>query len=176
MSRAHVVSLYSWVMPEQNAEMFVDQIFRAFDRDNNGSLDFHVGAFWHQHYTDLNLAFLSAQEFLKLTEFTEKGSIKDKLSWAFKVYDKDMSGKSGRCIVTFLYLLCRHYHCHGDAGGDWHCHHHGRTQWGIELWIFCTTIKNIIIFAQTEAAARVEYIFNLCGAIAYADPVHSKFQ
>ena len=47
-------------------------------------------------HTDLNLALLSAQEFLKLTEFTEKGSIKDKLSWAFKVYDKDMSGKSGR--------------------------------------------------------------------------------
>ena len=57
MSRAHVVSLYSWVMPEQNAEMFVDQIFRAFDRDNNGSLDFHVGIFLHQHSTDLNLAF-----------------------------------------------------------------------------------------------------------------------
>ena len=51
MSRAHVVSLYSWVMPEQNAEMFVDQIFRAFDRDNNGSLDFHVGTFLHQHST-----------------------------------------------------------------------------------------------------------------------------
>ena len=48
------------------------------------------------HCADLNLALLSAQEFLKLTEFTEKGSIKDKLSWAFKVYDKDMSGKSGR--------------------------------------------------------------------------------
>ena len=98
MSRAHVVSLYSWVMPEQNAEMFVDQIFRAFDRDNNGHLDFHVGDILTHTNTDLNLALLSAQEFLKLTEFTEKGSIKDKLSWAFKVYDKDMSGKSERCI------------------------------------------------------------------------------
>ena len=98
MSQAHVVSLYSWVMPEQNAEMFVDQIFRAFDRDNNGHLDFHVGDILTHTNTDLNLALLSAQEFLKLTEFTEKGSIKDKLSWAFKVYDKDMSGKSERCI------------------------------------------------------------------------------
>ena len=55
MSRAHVVSLYSWVMPEQNAEMFVDQIFRAFDRDNNGHLDFHVGdiLILHQHSTAL---------------------------------------------------------------------------------------------------------------------------
>ena len=29
---------------------------------------------------------------MKLTEFAECGSIKDKLAWAFKVYDKDMSG------------------------------------------------------------------------------------
>ena len=30
-----------------------------------------------------------------------------------------------------------------------------------QLWIFCTIIKYLIIFAQNEAAARVEYIFNL---------------
>merc|ERR1739836_369830 len=107
MSRAHVVSLYSWVMPEQNAEMFVDQIFRAFDRDNNGSLDFH--------------------EFLKLTEFTEKGSIKDKLSWAFKVYDKDMSG-----TITATEML--------------------------EVIGTVITMEGL---NETEAAARVEYIFNL---------------
>ena len=33
-----------------------------------------------------------SQEFMKLTEFAECGSIKDRLAWAFKVYDKDMSG------------------------------------------------------------------------------------
>ena len=32
------------------------------------------------------------QEFIKLAEFEEKGSITEKLTWAFKVYDKDKSG------------------------------------------------------------------------------------
>ena len=34
----------------------------------------------------------SLQEFIKLAEFEEKGSITEKLTWAFKVYDKDKSG------------------------------------------------------------------------------------
>lgn len=29
---------------------------------------------------------------MKLTEFTERGSIEEKLAWTFKLYDKDMSG------------------------------------------------------------------------------------
>ena len=29
---------------------------------------------------------------MKLTEFAERGSIKEKLAWTFKLYDKDMSG------------------------------------------------------------------------------------
>ena len=32
------------------------------------------------------------QEFLKLTDFAESGSVKDKLVWAFRIYDKDRSG------------------------------------------------------------------------------------
>ena len=42
MSKRHVVSLYCSVMPEENAENFVDQMFQLFDKDKNGYLDFHV--------------------------------------------------------------------------------------------------------------------------------------
>ena len=42
MSREQVVTLYSSVMPLENAERFVDQLFRTFDQDNNGHIDFHV--------------------------------------------------------------------------------------------------------------------------------------
>ena len=35
----------------------------------------------------------SFQEFLKLTDFAESGSAKDKLLWAFRIYDKDRSGE-----------------------------------------------------------------------------------
>ena len=33
------------------------------------------------------------QEFLKLTDFAESGAAKDKLLWAFRIYDKDRSGE-----------------------------------------------------------------------------------
>ena len=36
------MSLYCSVMPEENAENFVDQMFQLFDKDKNGYLDFHV--------------------------------------------------------------------------------------------------------------------------------------
>ena len=42
MSREQVVALYSSVMPLENAERFVEQLFRCFDQDNNGHFDFHV--------------------------------------------------------------------------------------------------------------------------------------
>ena len=37
--------MYSMILPAGNAAVFVDQIFRIFDKDGNGSIDFkvHVG-------------------------------------------------------------------------------------------------------------------------------------
>ena len=31
------------ILPAGNAKVFVDQIFRIFDKDGNGSIDFKVG-------------------------------------------------------------------------------------------------------------------------------------
>ena len=45
MSREQVVTLYSSVMPLENAERFVEQLFSTFDQDNNGHFDFHVYTF-----------------------------------------------------------------------------------------------------------------------------------
>ena len=42
MGREQVVGLYSSLMPLENAERFVDQLFRTFDQDDNGYIDFHV--------------------------------------------------------------------------------------------------------------------------------------
>jgi len=87
-----VERLYSMVMSASDAPVFVDQvtsykvipsylffssflqIFAIFDRDGNGSIDF--------------------REFMMATDTTEKGSIEDKLRWAFRMYDKDGSGNS----------------------------------------------------------------------------------
>ena len=34
--------MYSMILPAGNAQVFVDQIFRIFDKDGNGSIDFKV--------------------------------------------------------------------------------------------------------------------------------------
>ena len=34
--------MYCMVMPEENAQVFVDHIFKVFDKDHNGVLDFQV--------------------------------------------------------------------------------------------------------------------------------------
>ena len=42
MSKDEVEDLYSMVMPHLNAQAFVDQMFKVFDKDGNGLLDFQV--------------------------------------------------------------------------------------------------------------------------------------
>ena len=48
------------------------------------------------------------QEFLKLTDFAESGSVKDKLLWAFRIYDKDRSGELSQELGG-LSVLIRKY-------------------------------------------------------------------
>ena len=40
--KAEVLEMYSMILPQKNALVFVDQIFRIFDKDGNGSIDFKV--------------------------------------------------------------------------------------------------------------------------------------
>ena len=39
-----VLEMYSMILPEGNAAVIVNQIFRLFDKDANGSIDFKVAA------------------------------------------------------------------------------------------------------------------------------------
>ena len=67
-------------------QVFVDQIFRIFDKDGNGSIDFKVIKLDVPDIGDL-------QEFMMATDMTASGSPEEKLRWAFKMYDKDGSGE-----------------------------------------------------------------------------------
>ena len=75
-------------MPDGDASVFVDQIFRIFDKDENGSIDFNVS------FLNLIFNWFSAilEENMVATNMTSSGSIEEKLRWAFKMYDKDESG------------------------------------------------------------------------------------
>ena len=42
LKKEKVLEIYSVLMPDGDASVFVDQIFRIFDKDENGSIDFNV--------------------------------------------------------------------------------------------------------------------------------------
>merc|ERR1719219_3205684 len=72
LGKDKILDMYSMILPVGNAKVFVDQIFRIFDKDGNGTIDF--------------------KEFMLATDMTASGTPEEKLRWAFKMYDKDGSG------------------------------------------------------------------------------------
>ena len=42
LGKDKILEMYSMILPAGNAKVFVDQIFRIFDKDGNGSIDFKV--------------------------------------------------------------------------------------------------------------------------------------
>ena len=42
LGKDKILDMYSMILPVKNATVFVDQIFRIFDKDGNGSIDFKV--------------------------------------------------------------------------------------------------------------------------------------
>ena len=88
--------MYTMILPVENAKLFVDQIFRIFDKDGNGSIDFKVCWKFANVLQKLNrnysvkpkmvywiespLLFL-LQEFMMATDMTASGSPEEKLRY-----------------------------------------------------------------------------------------------
>ena len=76
------------VLSAAKANMFVDQIFSKYDTDNDGHIDFKVKCL-----IESTKLIRTPQEFMLATNTSESETAEEKLRWAFKVYDKDSSGK-----------------------------------------------------------------------------------
>ena len=72
MSRAHLENLFKKVFPTGDSEAFCCHIFRVFDDNDSKTLEF--------------------REFLMAIAVTQLTAEKDKLTWAFRLYDIDASG------------------------------------------------------------------------------------
>ena len=87
MDKERILNIYAQIAPLGNAKDFVDQIFRIFDEDGNGTIDF--------------------KEFMIATDMTESGTPEEKLRWAFKV------GKNHLiifvCIFRQTYTIARQW-------------------------------------------------------------------
>ena len=65
--------VYKKFYPEHEAEKYSTQVFRTFDTDNNGYIDF--------------------VEFLLAVNVNSNGDIRDKLGLAFDIYDMNSNGQ-----------------------------------------------------------------------------------
>ena len=81
MSKEKILKIYDSTFPVGSSKDFVDQIFRIFDKDGDGTIDF--------------------KEFMLATDMTASGTPEEKLRWAFKVRCKN------RPIGPFLISILR---------------------------------------------------------------------
>ena len=72
LTRDKFIDLYKMFIWRGNAEQYCEHVFRTFDTDQNGVIDF--------------------EEFLLAMYVTSSGTAEEKLTWAFRMYDVDGNG------------------------------------------------------------------------------------
>merc|ERR1719266_1918775 len=72
LTKQQFVDMYNKIFPGGRADRFSEIIFRTFDADRSGTIDF--------------------REFMLALHVTSSGSAEEKLGWAFKMYDIDGNG------------------------------------------------------------------------------------
>ena len=65
LSKSDLHSMYARILPAEDPTVIIDHLFRIFDSDENGSIDF--------------------KEFVLATDITTSGAPEEKLRWTFKV-------------------------------------------------------------------------------------------
>ncbi|PAA73150.1 hypothetical protein BOX15_Mlig017742g1 [Macrostomum lignano] len=89
LSKKKFIEVYSGFFPDGNADEFCTHVFRTFDKDNSGKIDF--------------------KEFLLAINITSGGKPQEKLEWAFQMYDIDGNGRIEKAemveIIKAIYSM-----------------------------------------------------------------------
>ncbi|KAI3382262.1 hypothetical protein SNEBB_011444 [Seison nebaliae] len=89
LDKKKFIHVYKQFYPQGKADKFCEHVFRTFDTDSSGKIDFN--------------------EFLIAISITSHGDLRSKLNWAFTMYDIDRDGRIDKLelekIVTAIYDL-----------------------------------------------------------------------
>jgi len=102
LDKKKFLEVYKKFYPEGKAEKFCGQVFKTFDSDDNGYIDF--------------------VEFLIAVNITSHGDIREKLRLAFDMYDMNKNGKIDKKemtkVITAIYDLLGEENRKGDNAPD----------------------------------------------------------
>ncbi|SCU93344.1 LAMI_0E14026g1_1 [Lachancea mirantina] len=89
LTREEFVKIYRQFFPFGSPEQFANHVFSVFDKDQNGTIDF--------------------KEFITALSTTSRGTLEEKLVWAFQLYDQNNDGMitydEMLTIVTSIYQM-----------------------------------------------------------------------
>lgn len=84
--RYEFMVMYKRLFPDGDVTEFTDHIFRTYDIDTNGIIDF--------------------REFMTTVSIAQRGTMEEKLKWAFRLYDMDGNGKLTQRELETVLTVC----------------------------------------------------------------------